>query len=127
MFPLQYLLPTYLTDRERRVLGVLYVHVNHKTGRCDPSRATIARECDMDERHVKRALRDMEERCIIVTIKQKNASSQYNINDASLWKKRSQAEGAELAPPDYGVNVVLSAEIKEGAIRAPWEGAEEAP
>jgi Helix-turn-helix domain len=41
--------------------NLLYRHLNGRTGRCDPARATLAGETGLDERSIRRAIRELEE------------------------------------------------------------------
>ena len=39
--------------------NLLYRHLNGRTGRCDPARATLAGETGLDERSIRRAIREL--------------------------------------------------------------------
>jgi hypothetical protein len=81
-----YVLPMIpgMTFAECKVGVCLVWHANLGTGRCDPGIERIARETGISERHVKRAIKGLEEKRLVEAGRRKNTSNSYAINWRAL-------------------------------------------
>ena len=72
-----------LQVKEKMVLVVLAHYLNNKTGQCNPSLVRLAKDSGMCKRSVIRAIKELEEKKLIVPVRQKqgliNASNQYSL------------------------------------------------
>ncbi len=69
--------------KEKMTLLMLANHANHHTGQCNPSLTRLALECGMSKDSVMRAIKSLEEKNLVIPIRQKvggvNLPSQYQL------------------------------------------------
>ena len=81
-----------LSPPERHVLTVLFMHKNFKTGQCNPSQATLARETGYSERSIRTHLKTLVDKELIERESQRRSdgtrsSDKFTINfDQDEWE-----------------------------------------
>ncbi len=94
-----------LSPLAKIVLAILLDCLNARSGRCDPSHATIAARIAADERSVRRAIRELRDGGL-VSVKRRRGTALYTINfDRPILSAHNGAKTGQICParPDKSV------------------------
>ena len=117
-----------LQVKEKMVLVVLAHYLNNKTGQCNPSLVRLAKDSGMCKRSVIRAIKELEEKKLIVPVRQKqgliNASNQYSLAlnsvTQSLGVVTDSHKGSVTQSPKQGIEQRnKNKEVEQGKKDAP--------
>lgn len=117
-----------LQVKEKMVLVVLAHYLNNKTGQCNPSLVRLAKDSGMCKRSVIRAIKELEEKKLIVPVRQKqgliNTSNQYSLaissDTQSLGVVTHSHKGGDTQSPKQGIEQRnKNKEVEQGKKDAP--------